>query len=194
MIAHALYRARLIEHWGSGTTRIVSACRAGNIEVGFHVDGSCFIVRLRKDRGPRSESRSESDVPARILLGLLAGERSRKELAGILGHKSVTGAARMSVKELLKQGLIEYTIPARPQSRLQKYRLTDKGRHRETLMAHSRLQRPAFPSFRLPPFMVYGLQPWATTSSVIRRPWTARNPMRAPPKTHGRDFACKMLA
>ena len=127
MIAHALYRARLIEHWGSGTTRIVSACRAGNIEVGFHVDGSCFIVRLRKDRGPRSESRSESDVPARILLGLLAGERSRKELAGILGHKSVTGAARMSVKELLKQGLIEYTIPARPQSRLQKYRLTDKG-------------------------------------------------------------------
>jgi ATP-dependent DNA helicase RecG len=32
------------------------------------------------------------------------------------------------VKQLLEERLVEYTIPEKPNSRLQKYRLTEKGR------------------------------------------------------------------
>ncbi|MEI8121484.1 MAG: ATP-binding protein [bacterium] len=75
MIADAFFRARLIEHWGSGTTRIVSACRAGNIKAEFLMEGGCFIVCLRKQSESRPESRPESDVPVRILQALIQALR-----------------------------------------------------------------------------------------------------------------------
>ena len=40
----------------------------------------------------------------------------------------VSGAINRAVKELLNKKLIEYTLPEKPNSRLQKYRLTEKGR------------------------------------------------------------------
>jgi len=38
----ALYRARLIEHWGTGTLRIIRACGEANIKVDFF-DPSRFV-------------------------------------------------------------------------------------------------------------------------------------------------------
>jgi ATP-dependent DNA helicase RecG len=53
---------------------------------------------------------------------------SKSELADALGHKSISSKLNLRVNELLAAGLIERTIPEKPTSRLQKYRLTDKGR------------------------------------------------------------------
>ncbi len=39
------------------------------------------------------------------------------------------GSLKRTVNELLDDDLIEYTIPDKPNNRLQKYRLTDKGRN-----------------------------------------------------------------
>ncbi|WP_199221488.1 Fic family protein [Desulfonatronum sp. SC1] len=52
---------------------------------------------------------------------------SKAELAAALGRKSVTGALNRVVRSLLEGGLIEYTLPHKPNSRLQKYRLTPGG-------------------------------------------------------------------
>ncbi len=51
------------------------------------------------------------------------------ELVNTLGLRSKTGVLKKTVGELLTQELVEYTIPDKPNSRLQKYRLTEKGKH-----------------------------------------------------------------
>lgn len=65
---------------------------------------------------------------AEILKALGSGPLSASELVDRLGLKSKTGAFKRSLQELLDKGLAEYTIPGKPNSRLQKYQLTGKGR------------------------------------------------------------------
>jgi ATP-dependent DNA helicase RecG len=50
------------------------------------------------------------------------------EIVHRLKLKSKTGSLKRAVNELLAANFIEYTIPEKPNSRLQKYRLTEKGR------------------------------------------------------------------
>jgi ATP-dependent DNA helicase RecG len=47
-LAHALYRARVIEHWGTGTLRIIHACEGSNIKVEFLIQAGSFVIRLQK--------------------------------------------------------------------------------------------------------------------------------------------------
>jgi predicted HTH transcriptional regulator len=71
----------------------------------------------------RAESGAESLLRALLTTPLTAAEWSRKT-----GRVTVTGAFKRSMRDLLTESLVERTIPEKPQSRLQKYRLTDKGR------------------------------------------------------------------
>ena len=52
----------------------------------------------------------------------------RSEISEALGHKTISGAAKQALTDLLDAGLIEQTIPEKPNSRLQKYRLAQKKR------------------------------------------------------------------
>jgi len=73
------------------------------------------------------ESGQESEVDLKILKSLKK-PKSRSEIAKGLGHKTISGSINRAVSRLLGKNLIEYTIPDKPQSRLQKYRLTGKGK------------------------------------------------------------------
>ena len=75
----------------------------------------------------RLESRLESKLAARVM-GLLAeAEAGKAQMARSLGHQTVSGELHKQVKRLQEQHLIEMTLPNKPNSRLQKYRLTPSG-------------------------------------------------------------------
>ena len=81
---------------------------------------------------PELEAQSEALSGAQsgpILQALCERSLSANELTEILGLRSKTGAFKRTIKELLDRKFIEYTIPDKPNSRLQKYRLTDAGKH-----------------------------------------------------------------
>lgn len=67
-------------------------------------------------------------MAAKVAMFLAEQPSAKAELAKALGHKSVSGELNKQIRRLLKLGLIEMTRPENPQSRLQKYRLTDQGR------------------------------------------------------------------
>jgi ATP-dependent DNA helicase RecG len=53
---------------------------------------------------------------------------SRKQTQDILQLKGRANFEERYLKPAIETGFIELTIPDKPQSRLQKYRLTEKGR------------------------------------------------------------------
>ncbi len=86
---------------------------------------------LRPESGAQSGAQSKAQSKAQsglILQSLCDRPLSANELAEILRLESKTGAFKRTIKDLLDRGFIEYAIPDKPTSRLQKYRLTDKGR------------------------------------------------------------------
>ncbi|WP_245618702.1 hypothetical protein [Methanogenium cariaci] len=54
---------------------------------------------------------------------------AKSAIATGLGQKSVSGRLNKVIRQLLADGYIEFTIPEKLTSRLQQYRLTDKGRN-----------------------------------------------------------------
>ena len=85
--------------------------------------------RPESDSGsaPRSESHS---VERRVLVLLRQAPKSRSAISKALGHRSVSGGLKRAIHSLMTDGLIEYAIPDKPNSRLQEYRLTERGRSR----------------------------------------------------------------
>lgn len=88
-------------------------------------------AKSRPESGPESGTQVEAQSGAQsevILFEVNKAPQSANDLTAALGLSSKTGAFKRAIKILMDQGLIEYTLPDPPQSRLQKYRITSKGR------------------------------------------------------------------
>lgn len=64
----------------------------------------------------------------RVLRYLTASPLSKAELSARLGQKEISGQLNKVIRVLLGDQTVEYTLPDKPNSRLQKYRLTAKGK------------------------------------------------------------------
>ena len=141
---------KLIEAWGSGIRKMRDEL-ADYPEIGLvlqetgHAFQVQFVKKVKGESEPQPESRqSRGRVGAELqpesrpesqpeslrdrVLGCLVSEvLSKAEISTVLGQKEISGQLNKIVRKLLTEGYIEYTIPEKPKSRLQKYRLTKKG-------------------------------------------------------------------
>jgi DNA-binding PadR family transcriptional regulator len=76
----------------------------------------------------KQKAQVEAQVGLQILQACAKQPLSSGEIATALGHKTLSGNVRKALPALRDAGLLEYTISDKPQSRLQKYRLTEKGK------------------------------------------------------------------
>lgn len=145
LVSDLFSRIHKVERVGMGIKRIRKALReAGLKEPEFETNGFFKIVIHRspefamRDAGRQPESRPESStspVPVqyqsleeRILALLRDSALPVSTLSKQLGQQRVSGQLKVVLKKLLSEALIEFTIPDKPNSRLQKYRLTSIGK------------------------------------------------------------------
>ncbi len=130
LLAEPLYLTRYIERMGTGTGDMIRRCReAGLPEPEFKVlDGFVTIIRRKTGEvvGLRPESRPEL-LELRVLSALASGPLSKAHLSQHLGHKDIFGQLNKVIRLLMAEQNIEQTIPDKPNSRLQQYRLTTNG-------------------------------------------------------------------
>jgi len=151
VITRVFRELELIEQWGSGVRLMFNEARSLGLpppeimEIGMHVR---VVIRLAQSipigttrTGAKSISVVEDGTQqntgevagevageVRHLLGMLGKPLSRTELQASLQLKSQANFRDRYLQPALDKGLIEMTIPDKPKSRLQKYRLTIKGR------------------------------------------------------------------
>jgi ATP-dependent DNA helicase RecG len=136
LIADLLHRIDFIEKAGTGIRRIRDDVHAQGCPDPEFENNGFFTATFRPNPGVRA--RAETQVGAQLgaqsgaqsvqaLMALSNGDKSAWEVAEAIGLRSKTGALKRALNELLAGGLIEYTLPEKPSSRLQRYRLTRAG-------------------------------------------------------------------
>lgn len=151
IIANVFYRAGIIERWGSGTLNIVDWCmengnptptwkeQAGSVYVIFLPAELPIAVEIgarqkTEERQLTGEIRHQVGTksgPSRDQVEILRNcmtDKGISELMAIAGRTNRTKFRDQVLKPFLEVGWLEMTIPDKPRSSKQKYRLTVKGR------------------------------------------------------------------
>jgi ATP-dependent DNA helicase RecG len=132
LVAELFRRIHMVEAWGRGMPLIMSNAP----EVEFREVAGLFIASFARpsyqsDVGAlttesQPESRPESQpesMKQRVILMLQAGPLSKAEISKKLGQKAVSGVLNQLMRNLLADGVVVQTLPDKPSSRLQKYKI-----------------------------------------------------------------------
>ncbi|MDO9509076.1 MAG: ATP-binding protein, partial [Thermovirgaceae bacterium] len=136
-----LHRMEAVEHIGSGIKRIRDLCREyGVAEPRIEVSEHWFtMIFLRPGVEPETEPGldtphdtqhdTQHDTPHVVKLAeVLGGDMNREEIMIALGLKDRMHFANYYLKPALDSDVIEMTIPDKPRSKNQRYRLSAKGK------------------------------------------------------------------
>jgi ATP-dependent DNA helicase RecG len=132
-----LYRMDLVEQIGSGIKRIMQLCRDYDVQTPkVHVEDNWVTVIF--PRGQAKSDSTDNNITEQVteqvteeikkLIQACSSELSRNELQTKLKLKHRVNFTNNYLKPAIKAGFIEMTIPDKPQSSKQKYRLTQKGK------------------------------------------------------------------
>jgi len=123
-IAHVLYLRGLMEKLGRGSVLILRSCKEQGLPDPKWISGENRGVTLTFFA---TEVTTEVTTEVMRTLNALKGEMARRELQERLGLKNDEHFRKAYLLPALEAGCIEMTIPDKPQSRMQKYRMTQKG-------------------------------------------------------------------
>jgi hypothetical protein len=110
----------------SGGVMLIGVADDGNVQ-GLIGGDVRRINQLITNAATQSPTQS-SDPVHRLVMALGAGALSAHELRTVLGIRHRHTFRQNHLRPALRHGLIELTIPDKPNSRLQRYRLTEVGR------------------------------------------------------------------
>jgi len=158
LIADLLHRITFIEKAGTGITRMRDEAHDQRCPAPVFEDNGFFTaifhpnpeVRAQADarqgpstaqvphKYPASATEVTTEVTMEVttevatevlrMLGVFKGDMSRQDLQRLLGLKNDEHFRKAYLLPAIKEGVIEMTLPDKPRSSKQRYRLTQKGR------------------------------------------------------------------
>ncbi len=146
LLFSTLFRMDAVEHIGSGIRRIRELCEVAKISPPEIIVASDWVtIRFARVVVPedtaavtaQDEAHDEAHdkahepmtgVEGRILAACKDEPRSTPELLQALGYSNRTGNFKRAMAHLLEVGFLQPTLPEKPRSKKQRYRLTGEGR------------------------------------------------------------------
>lgn len=121
----------LADELGSGMRNTYKFTKLYSGGVPQFVEGDIFktIIPLNETATMKSGPRNSDQVSDQVgkeavfrkILEFCKTARTKKEISEYIGYKNLTYMTRAFLRPLLESGRLAYTMPEKPQSRLQKY-------------------------------------------------------------------------
>lgn len=131
LLAEPLYLAKYIKRMGTGTRDMIRLCNeAGLREPDFAIRDGFVQTLWRPLSKEEAQAEAQADLTTKEMILLTAcseGPALGQVLVAAAGYRRRTGNFKRSLEKLLTEKLLEQTLPDKPTSPKQRYRLTTKG-------------------------------------------------------------------
>lgn len=135
LIADAFHRTGAVEIWGRGTNRVIEECKRYGVATPlFEERVGTFCVTFRASVGPGAYERHQAGTksalsPHQVLV--LKASVEPQAITALMRRCRRSDRTKFRVqilRPLLEAGLLEMTVPEKPQSSRQRYRTTEAGK------------------------------------------------------------------